>query len=276
MRLKAELKLRIYGAAGSFPYFRNKVYFPKGSHVFERACGEGVYEKQSVRLIAALVRPASVYLDVGANIGLLAIPILDYEPACQVVSFEPSPNALPYLERTARESRFRARWRIVAAATGSAPGTADFFQHDPGKGAYDSLGQTGRGGAATSVTVPVTTIDAEWKALGRPAVSVIKMDIEGAEMLAIAGAEACLRQCRPSVLLEWRAENIAAFNCRPGALFEAAKNLDYDLFCASTLTPIETETALQLRMLRYEDYLLVPKAPGPEWTLKFQHFRGLR
>jgi len=276
MTLKGRLKRLVYGAAGSFPYYGTKVHFPKGSHIFERACAEGVYEKETVRLIAALVRPDTFYLDVGANIGLLALPILDYEPACQVVSFEPSPNALPYLERTARESRFRDRWRIIGKATGSAPGMQDFCRHSPGMGAYDSLMQTGRGGASTSVQVPVTTIDAEWEALGKPAVSIIKMDIEGAELQAIAGAGGCLRQCRPNILVEWRAENFRVFGYEPAALLEVAQGLDYDLYSVATMSPVSNAAGLQLQMLRCDDYLLAPREPGPDWQVKFEQFRGLQ
>ena len=275
MSLKSKLKRIIYGAVGSFAYYGNRVYFPRGSHVFQRACSEGVYEAATVRLIATLVRPDTFYLDIGANIGLLALPILEYEPACQVVSFEPSPNALPYLERTARESRFRDRWHIVGKAAGRTGGATELFRHDPGMGAYDSLKQTGRGGPSTTVSVPLTTIDAEWERLGKPAVSMMKMDIEGAEMEAIAGASECLRQCRPNLLLEWRAENFAAFKCEPADLLRVASQIDYNVYCASTMTPVTSEIDLQLQMLKCEDYLLVPKNPGPDWRVKFQHFRGL-
>lgn len=276
MNLKSTMKRWIYGSAGAFPYFGCRVYFPRRSHVFEKACEEGIYEKESVRLVAALVRPGTYYFDVGANIGLLAIPILDYHPDCKVISFEPSPNTLPHLERTVRESRFKDRWSVIGKATGSVAGTAAFFKHAPALGAYDSLRQTGRAGAVTSSSVPVTTLDAEWEALGRPPVSMIKMDVEGAELATLKGAAECIRHCQPSLFLEWSPENLAAFDCEPAALFETAGSLGYAIFSLLRMTPIESAAGLQLQMLKDAGFVLVPRVLPAHWKVDFQPFRGLQ
>lgn len=139
MKLRARLKCWLYGScpgfSGAFSYFGTRVAFPKGSHIFERACETGIYERDNLKLIAALVRPGTRYMDVGANIGLLSIPLLHYFPTSQVVSFEPSPNALPYLLETQRQSGFGDRWRVIGKAVGSQLGQLEFFAHAPRLGA---------------------------------------------------------------------------------------------------------------------------------------------
>src|SRR5207302_6765911 len=98
------LKRWLYGScpgfAGSFPYFGTNVYFPKGSLCFRAACEQGIFEAENVRLLQGICRPGSHMFDVGANLGLMALPVLRHVAGCKVVSFEPSPNTLPWLERT--------------------------------------------------------------------------------------------------------------------------------------------------------------------------------
>ena len=102
MNPRQHLKYWLYGRcpgfAGSFPYFGTKVYFPKGSLSFRSACKQGIFEADNVRILQALARPDAVLFDVGANIGLMAVPVLRHEPGCRVVSFEPSANVLSFLQ----------------------------------------------------------------------------------------------------------------------------------------------------------------------------------
>src|SRR5437667_387294 len=109
--VRKRLKYWFYGSfpgvAGSFPYYGTRVRFPKGSLGFRAACEQGIFEADNIRFLQTLVKPNTTYFDVGANIGLMAIPILRACPNCSVVSFDPSPNSLPYLKRTISESPFK-------------------------------------------------------------------------------------------------------------------------------------------------------------------------
>ena len=280
MNLRGWLKRWIYGScpglAGSFSYFGTRVFFPSGSHIFEKACATGVYERDNLKLLAALVRPGTAYLDVGANIGLLSIPILHYFPTSQVVSFEPSPNTLPFLQRTQRQSGFGDRWRVVGKAVGSKPGSLEFFTHSPAMGAFDSLRETQRAEGSAKQVVPVTTIDSEWEALEKPVVSMVKIDVEGAELSALTGAAGCIAAHRPNILLEWNAENLAAFDCAPETLLTFAGASGYAIFSLPDLAPVDGPAVLRLRLLATENFLLVPNPPGGDWDVHYGSFRGLR
>jgi hypothetical protein len=60
-----------------------------------------------------------------------------------------------------------------------------------------------------SFEVPMTTLDAEWIAAGRPEVSALKIDVEGGELDVLRGASELLASQRPAVLLEaWGAEQL--------------------------------------------------------------------
>ena len=280
MNWRGWLKRWIYGScpgfAGSFSYYGTRVFFPKGSHIFEKTCATGIYEKGNLKLLTALVRPGTTYLDVGANIGLLSIPILRYFPTCRVVSFEPSPNALPFLRRTMQGSEFGDRWQVVGKAVGSHPGSLEFFTHSPALGAYDSLRDTQRVGGPVPQTVAVATIDEEWEALGSPIVSMIKIDVEGAEMEALKGAGKCIAAHRPNILLEWNPDNLAAFDCKVETLLTFSEKNGYDVFSVPDLVPVQHAPALKLKMLGTETFLLVPNPPLEDWDVHHGSFPGLR
>lgn len=261
--LKKRIKKWLYGhcpgIAGSFPYFGTKVYFPKNSVIFQAACSDGIYEVENLHIVASCVKPGSVYFDVGANIGLMAVPVLRNCKECTVVSFEPSPSTLPYLMKTAAASDFKDRWQVIGKAAGDKSGELTFFVSPEGLGAYDSLANTARVSGTSEVIVPVTTIDAEWESMGRPAVSIIKIDVEGAEMSALRGACSCIGQERPILLVEWNASNFKAFGNSSEDLLTYAESNGYRLFCVPNMVPVCDVVTLKLQMLMRENFLLIPQ-----------------
>lgn len=242
----------------AFSYFGTKVYFPKGSIIFHIACETGIYEWDNLRILKALAEESSTVFDIGANIGLMAIPLLASAKNLRVQSFEPSPNSLPYLERTARESTFATRWDVSGKAVGSALGTSEFHVSNKGMGAFDGFRDTARVPTVDIVQVATTTLDSEWAAAGKPRVSVIKVDVEGAEKMVLEGAAACISQNRPSILLEWNPSNLNAFGVNPAWLLSFAKETGYVLHGMPMVAPITSTIALKVHMALNESFLLLP------------------
>jgi len=266
--LHRTLRKLVYGKAplvsGSFPYFGEKVFFPKGSVVFELACEQGMYEETNVRLLVALARPGTYYFDVGANIGLTSIPLLSLVPECKVVSFEPAPTTAAFLERTAAASSFGSRWTVVTKAIGSQNEHVDFHLAAAGMDAFSGFYDTKRSGAASSVmTVPVTTLDDVWDHLGRPPVSIVKIDVEGAELDVLRGAQRCFAAEKPCIVLEWNGSNAAAAGLTSADMLDAASDLRYGIFSLPQVTPVRSPAELSAQMLFSEDFLLVPESSEP-------------
>lgn len=262
-RFRKVLKRWLYGScpgfSGRFPYYRTKIYFPNGSLIFDLACEQGVYEHENVKLLLALCKPGTYFLDVGANIGLMSVPILLTLPDVRVVSFEPSPSTFPYLEQTWANSPFRSRWQILAKAVGNRSGESDFFVAEPKFGAFDATVDTGRGGAKHSIKVPITTLDAEWVALGRPATSAIKIDIEGSDLDVLAGGQECISATKPYILIEWQLQNFRAYGRKPEMLIEYANEIGYCVYSSPGLVPIISEADLRVHMEVTETFILSPK-----------------
>jgi FkbM family methyltransferase len=262
LTLRKQIKKWLYGKcpgfAGAFPYFGTKVYFPKNSLIFRLACDQGIYEQDNILILHSLVKPNSVYFDIGANIGLMSIPILHKCDSCTVVSFEPSPNALQFLTRTADNSQFSKRWKVIGKAAGSKNGTLDFFIASPDMGAYDGFQDTKRANTNNRIEVSVTTIDIVWKSLGEPAVSTIKIDVEGAELETLQGAINCITKEQPSILIEWNISNLDVYNCSQESLIVFARQHNYQVYSLPNFVPILNPELLKLHMIKTESFLLLP------------------
>jgi FkbM family methyltransferase len=266
VNLRKHIKKWLYGScpgiAGSFPYFGAKVYFPKGSLSFLLACSQGVYESANARLLASLVKRATTFLDVGANIGLMSLPVLKAVQDAHVVAFEASPTILPYLRQTMERSPYRRRWTLVPNAVGAQIGRIEFSLSSTENSVFDGIKSTNRVPMVGEVEVEMTTIDSWWRKSGSPKISVIKIDVEGAELQVLEGARQCLAEQRPRVLLEWAQQNLAVYGYDASALLDFAKASGNRLYALPYLVRVDSARELELQMAMTESFLLEPEEPA--------------
>ncbi len=261
--LKRTFKQTLYKSylnqKGSFTYFGEKVFFPKGSTTFMLAMRDGIYEHDILKFLLNFLKDDSVYIDIGANIGLMSIPVLHRNRSVKVVSFEASPNTFAFLERTRDQSKFKDRWVIYDNAVSNNNEEMDFFIADNAAGAYESMRDTGRIEFSKKIKVPGITIDEVWNELGKPLVSVIKSDIEGADLLALKGTVSCMNSCRPVIITEWNRINIEAFKFGHDDLLDFCNDNHYKCYAVPSLVSVTNATELEMHSVVTENYLLVPE-----------------
>ncbi|MBG9389044.1 FkbM family methyltransferase [Caenimonas aquaedulcis] len=153
-------------------------------------CWLGTYEADLQRQLAAVLNPHDVFYDVGANVGFFSL--LAASRGARVIAFEPLARNADLFDRNLQLNRI-ASATLVRCAVGRHEGMARFKS-----GASASMGRLSREG---DVEVPVTALDAFLAAGRAPAPTVIKMDIEGAESEALAGARSLLQAHRPLLFL---------------------------------------------------------------------------
>jgi FkbM family methyltransferase len=245
------------GFSGRFPYFGTQVYFPKDALIFRAVCDQGIFEAEIVQRMVKLAKHHTTVFDVGANLGLMSVPVLKECSTCRVVSFEPSPSSLPFLERTKTESTYGDRWTIVGAGVADHAGELDFTVGSPHDALYEGFRSGDRIDGARTIRVPVTTLDAEWQRLGRPAVSVIKVDVEGAEAGVFGGANQLMEACRPAILVEWYAPYLERFGTAPDELMRIASPWNYRIFTVPAGVPVDDQRALAAQMIDCQNFLLL-------------------
>lgn len=248
------------GMRGYFPYFGANVYAPPGNLLYGRLRQEGVFEREVSHYLVKSVKPDTWFFDVGANLGLMSLPVLAQCRNVKVLSIEPSPNSYPHLERTRNHSPYQSRWETLCKAATNKTGTVPFALADPTQAAFEGMRHTGRMPTTKTVEVEATTLDEIWQSRGKPDVSLIKIDVEGAETEVLEGAALLLRTCRPVVALEWNPLNLRAYGTPVGRLLDLANTADY--FCCEmdTLVPINHLEHLEhLTTQGRENFVLYPK-----------------
>lgn len=156
------------------------------------------YERQTRRWIESSVQPGGgTFIDIGAHCGVYAITFARLFE--RVVAFEPHPDSLLALSRNVRLNGLAEKIVCAGVAVSGFDGVAPFVV--TGKETNSHLGGAhARGG----LFVGVVTLD---RALERVAVDaddirLVKMDIEGGEVEALAGAVRTLRSARPFMIVE--------------------------------------------------------------------------
>jgi FkbM family methyltransferase len=161
----------------------------------------GHFEDAECRVLCELARLGSTAIDVGANVGVMAIPLAKaVGPGGTVVAVEPLAENVRRLETNAT---LNALTNIVVrqVAASDRQGSIDF--HVAEDAAFGSLGSISPGMAlAGVVSVESVPLDKIWADLGSPSISVVKIDVEGAEAGVIRGATAIIERDRPALLLE--------------------------------------------------------------------------
>lgn len=143
-----------------------------------------------VRLAASL--PAgSIYIDVGANVGVTTIAVALSRPDLRVVALEPVPSNAECLRRNLASNGI-GNCTMVNAAVGSAEGHTTINEDGP----WSRAGLPGP-------VVPVVTLDG-WCAqpLADVRVGLIKIDVEGCEPHVLAGAGKLIAGCHPPLFME--------------------------------------------------------------------------
>ena len=159
----------------------------------------GGFAEGEVGILTALAKPGDTVVDVGANIGAMAVPLARrVGPSGRVIAFEPMPptflclcanavlNDLPWIEPR-RE------------ALGAAMGEVALPPLDPAApgnhGAVRLLGAVPPGDAARVALRPLD-------ALGLDTLALLKVDAEGMDWAVLDGARETIARCRPAIYVE--------------------------------------------------------------------------
>jgi FkbM family methyltransferase len=161
----------------------------------------GAYEAAEIESLPEFAKPGSTVIDVGANIGMYTILLATaVGEAGAVLAFEPIPRTLEKLRSNIALNGL-TNVTVIAAAAADTAGVVDIQLASDS--AYASLVRVKpTRSTGESLTIPSVTIDQVWAERNRPMISFCKIDVEGAELLVLKGAENVLRACRPTLLLE--------------------------------------------------------------------------
>lgn len=184
------------------------------------------YEPHVTRVISRYLHPGAVVLDIGANIGyytLLAAAAVG--ETGQVIAFEPSTDNCALLAQSVARNYFH-NVTIYCQAAADRNCRVAF-------GMDDSNG----GISVTEPLIPTESVEAvvlDTVLQDGPRVDLVKMDIEGAEGLALRGMKEYLRRHRPVLVTEFSPYALAkTSHVEPEEYLEELRGLGYDLHVIS-------------------------------------------
>ncbi len=153
------------------------------------------------------VRPGDIVCDVGANKGSFLFWLSAWVGAGRVVAFEPQPGLAGALAEVCRAVRLD-NVTVEAKAVFSSSGEQELFLptgHQPGASLNAHVVQ---GERFTTLSVPTIALDDYFKSNDR--ITLLKIDVEGAELDALKGAERILRQHAPLLVFECENRHLAS------------------------------------------------------------------
>ena len=210
----------------------------------EIAC-TGSYEKTTMSLVMSLLRPGDTFVDIGAHVGLYSLTASrTVRPSGKVFAFEPDTENFKLLERNVRENacdNVQCIPKAVAHITGSLP----FFPSPYNTGDHQLFYA---GSARKPVTVDCTTLDTFFQNY-EGKISVIKMDIQGAEDMALQGMRT-LMTSHPEMrlIMEFSPYLLQDAGVEPLTLLHRLEKAGYSFSiidnAQGSIIPADTETIL--------------------------------
>lgn len=176
-----------------------------------------------------VLRPGDYAVDIGAHDGLHTLPMAHkVAPSGHVHAFEPLPACQVRLQDKLAGSPLSALVSLYPYALSDVAGPSSFVV------ALDDLPQSGlrermydKPTRLFRAHVAVTTLDGF--GLPLPSLRFVKIDVEGAELHALRGAEALLRAHRPLIAFEFGERSFEGYGTTRKAMFEFLQGLGYSL-----------------------------------------------
>jgi FkbM family methyltransferase len=175
---------------------------------------------QTIVLVDSL-KKGQVFFDIGANVGyytILGAKLVGAQG--KVLAFEPVTRNLSYLYKHVLLNNAN-NVSIISAACSDTLSLTTFSL-----GSNHAMGHIIQNNALNNqvnekiILVPTVTVDAVIQQLGYSP-NVIKIDVEGAELLVLKGAQVVLREVKPLILLSTHSDDLR-YRC-----LEYLKDFDY-------------------------------------------------
>jgi FkbM family methyltransferase len=163
-------------------------------------CLQDSYERMETDFLRRVLKAGDTFLDIGANVGwfsILASTIVGAEGA--IHAFEPRPEIASYLQRSVELNDLGAMITVHTIGLSNQPGTETLvWNEDSDNSGTATFGRDEDWLGFTKQSIEVRRFDD----LGIAGVDVVKIDVEGAEFLAMQGAAAMLSRDKPIILSE--------------------------------------------------------------------------
>jgi FkbM family methyltransferase len=233
---------------------------------------KGIWDADHLEALAKLVRPGATVIDVGANVGFYTRRFAEWvRPGGEVIAIEPEEVNFASLKRVISRRGLVNVLGIQAVASESAG--SSYLQKNPFHPADHRIAETAKVAAngqcdgttaphqGSCVKVKAVTIDGVLRERGWPKVSLIKIDVQGAEERVLRGALGALRELRPAVFMEVDEAALRAMSSSAESVLELMVSCRYEPHRIVNGGPVRVSRAEAARLCSrgaYVDFLFLP------------------
>ncbi len=180
------------------------------------------------------VSAGGVAVDAGANCGIYTVAAGKLVgDTGKVIAFEPGERTASVLEYNIKLNGL-SNVRLYRAALADRDGKARLYHHEGPVARSIAAGDRGQDGFDDVSTI---TLDSMAQREGITRIDFLKMDIEGAEELALRGAESILSKSHPVVVFEMNPSAVVRFGLAADGAWRHLQRLGY-LFYALDITGV--------------------------------------
>jgi FkbM family methyltransferase len=203
----------------------------------------GIYETETVALLRRIIPEKGVYMDLGANIGAILIPLCKLRTDISVISVEAAPWIYKYLEHNVSLNQLTNVRLLNNALFDKDDVSLDFYSpHDKyGKGSLSPVF------SKEGVKVMTKKVDTLVKDFLLPGVDTVKIDVEGFEYFVFKGAQELLSSPQaPDIIFEfvdWAEKQ--AMGLVPGAAQQLLLDFGYKLYVLDKDRPVKIDSVLR-------------------------------
>ncbi len=188
----------------------------------------GCFEAAEQAFFWLYLRPGDCFIDCGAHIGLFsAIASQATKGKIDLIAVEADPKTFSYLKENVERAGLESA-TLVNAAVWNRPGKIGFVDAGFGKAAYSHVAFDDS--TATLKDVQTVTLDEIVSAVSIPQITLIKIDVEGAEPEVLSGGAQVIAEKRcPLIMIEFTEANLARRGVTSIQLARQLKSFGYEL-----------------------------------------------
>jgi len=233
----------------------------------------GEYEPLETKILKYFAADGGLVVDIGANVGYYAVElgkILGEKG--KLIACEPIPESFEQLEGNVQLNSIQHKVSCYQIAISNFHGSLTLYKPEISGSSASSARNLHPTESSIELEVPVTTLDTLLNSLNIQNCELIKVDVEGAELMVIQGALDSVKRFKPVIFLELLRKWSAQFNYTPNELLEILLPLGYRCFAVSEQLPeiFEiSETTIET------NFLFVPERKFSDFNHYLYTLRGV-
>jgi len=219
-------------------------------HIESKTFWRGYYSMEELMVLEKFLRPSDIFFDVGANTGEFTLFAAKRLQSGQVYAFEPANHMYKKLSMHTERNNFSCV-HLFKLALADREGETLLYSptiNFPDGSTHNGIGSLFSGRFRQSTehqeVVRLITLDRFVQEHGVPHIDLMKIDVEGAELQVLRGAEEVIHRYLPRIIIEIDQRNIQRSGYNTKDIVQFLHEMKYDLYTirrSGSLVPFENK-----------------------------------